>query len=76
MIRLAFLQNKMKLDSHCEKGIFVGYDKQSPAYLIYFAESTDIKRVWCVKFSDYYDNSPLMKQEDEHTELSDNISNT
>ena len=56
------------------KSISVSYDKQSPAYLIYFPESTAIKRVWCVKFIDSY-NNPLMKHEDEHTELSDYISN-
>ena len=44
-----YVQNKMKLDPHCEKGIFVGYDKQSPAYLIYFSESMAIKRLRCFK---------------------------
>ena len=34
------------------------------------------KRVRYVKFTDSYDNSPLTKQEDEHTELSNYISNT
>ena len=33
-----------------------------------------IKRVWCVKFTDSYDNSPLMKQ-NEHTVLLDYINN-
>ena len=56
-----YLQNKMKLDPHCEKGIFVGYNKQSPAYLIYFPETIAIKRVRCVKFTDSYDNSSLSK---------------
>ena len=40
-----YIQNKMKLDPRCEKGIFVSYDKQRPAYLIYFPESRAIKRV-------------------------------
>ena len=53
----------MKLDPCCEKGIFVGYDKQSPSYLIYFLEMTAIKKVKCVKFTDSYDNSPQTKQE-------------
>ena len=47
-----YVQNKTKLDPCCEKGIFVGYYKKSPAYLIYFLESTAIKIVRCVKFSD------------------------
>ena len=71
-----YVQNKTNLYPLYEKGIFVGYDKRSPAYLIYFQESTAIKRVWCVKFADLYNNSPQMKQEDEHIELSDYISNT
>ena len=57
------VKNKMKLDPHCEKGIFVSYDKQSPAYLIYFPATMAIKRVRCVKFTDSYDNSPLSKQD-------------
>ena len=65
----------MKFDPCCEKGIFVGYDKQSPVYLIYFPESTAIKRVRRVRFTDSYDNSPQMKQ-DKNTELSDYISTT
>ena len=65
----------MKLDTRCEKGLFFNYEKQSPAYLIYFPESRAIKRVRCVKFTNY-DNSSLMKQEDEQTELSYYISST
>ena len=38
-----YVQNKTKLELRCEKGIFVGYDQQSPAYLIYFSETTAIK---------------------------------
>ena len=56
-----YVQNKIKLDPHCEKAIFVSNDKQSPAYLIYFLETTAIKRVRCVKFTDSYDNSPQSK---------------
>ena len=62
-----YVQNKTKLDPHFEKGIFVGYDKQSPAYLIYFPETVAIKRVRCVKFTDSYDNSSLLKP-DKNTE--------
>ena len=59
-------QNKMKLDS-CEKGVFVGYDKQSSAYLVYFPETMAIKRIRCVKFTDSYDNGSLLKP-DKNTE--------
>ena len=47
-----------KFDPRSEKVIFLSYDRQSPAYLIYFPESTAIKRVTCIKFTDSY-NSPL-----------------
>lgn len=33
----AYKQHKGKLDSRCEKGIFVGYDKNSPAYMVLFS---------------------------------------
>ena len=56
-----YVQKKMKLDPCCEKGIFVNYDKLSPAYLVYFLETTAIKRVRCVKFTDSYYNSSLSK---------------
>ena len=48
----AYVQDKKKLDARSEKGVFVGYDKGSPAYLVYFPERGDIRRVRCVKFND------------------------
>ena len=72
-----YVQNKKKLEPRCEKGIFVGYDKQSPAYLIYFPETKAIKRVRCVKFTDSSNNSCLSEPgENEQMVLSDLISNT
>ena len=62
-----YIQNKTKLELCCEKGIFVGYDKLNPAYLIYFPETMAIKRVRCVKFTDSYDNSTILKP-DNNTE--------
>ena len=38
-----YVQNKTKLDPHCENGIFAGYDKQNPTCFIYFPETTTIK---------------------------------
>ncbi len=43
-------QNKKKLDSRCEKGIFVGYDKNSPAYLVFYPESGKVIKNRLVKF--------------------------
>ena len=48
----AYEQNKTKLDARCKKGIFVGYDKNSPAYLVYHSDTNDIRRCRCVKFTD------------------------
>ena len=40
-----------KLEARGTKGIFVGYDKTSPAYLVYFPENGSVKRMRCVKFA-------------------------
>ena len=50
----AYEQIKSKLDPRSTAGIFVGYDLQSPAYLVYFPEKRSIKRVRCVTFHDKY----------------------
>ena len=50
----AYVQNKKKLDHRCEKGILLGYDSHSPAYLVYFAKEGNIKKVRCVTFNDKY----------------------
>ena len=49
----AYIQNAKKLDPRSKEGIFVGYDKKSPAYLVYYPENNKIERVRCVKFSDF-----------------------
>ena len=49
------VQNTKKLDARSEKGVFVGYYKGSPAYLVYFPESRSVKRVRCVKFTTDFD---------------------
>ena len=41
----AYVQNAKKLDPRSHKGIFIGYDKESPAYLIYYPESNKIEKV-------------------------------
>ena len=46
----AYTQNAKKLDPRSKKGIFVGYDKRSPAYLVYYPDTDKIEHVRCVKF--------------------------
>ena len=63
MAQLVFVMSKIKWNWNLvvKKGIFVGYDKQIPSYLIYFLETMAIKRVRCEKFTNSYDKSSLLK---------------
>ena len=45
----AYKQEKKKLDPRCTKGIFLGYDKLSPAYLMYFPEISKVMKHRAVK---------------------------
>ena len=45
----AYVQDKSKLDPRSKKGVFIGYDKYSPAYFVYFSDDMTVKRVRCVK---------------------------
>ena len=42
--------DRKKLDPKCEKGVFVEYDKNSPAYLVYHPEAGKIMKHRLVKF--------------------------
>ena len=46
----AYKQNKGKLDPRCMKGVFLGYDRGSPAYLVYFPETGKVMKCRVVKF--------------------------
>ena len=46
----AYVQVNKKLDPRSEEGIFVGYDTNSSAYLVYFPRHNEVQRVRCVKF--------------------------
>ena len=39
-----------KLDARCNEGIFIGYDSESPAYLVYFPTTQKVKKERLVKF--------------------------
>lgn len=51
----AYVQDKKKLDPRSEKSIFVGYDKGSTSYLVYFPEKHVIRKYRCVKFTDKFE---------------------
>ena len=61
----AYEQSKTKLDARCKKGIFLGYDRSSPAYLVYYPDINDIKRCRVVKFTDVKPEPELPVNEDE-----------
>ena len=46
----AYKQNKQKLDPRCTKRIYLGYDKGSPAYLVYIPETGKVLKYRLVKF--------------------------
>ncbi|KAJ8335974.1 hypothetical protein SKAU_G00393170 [Synaphobranchus kaupii] len=46
----AYQQDRGKLDSRCEKGRFVGHDKGSPAYLVYYPDKEKVQKYRLVKF--------------------------
>ena len=50
----AFVQNAKKLDARSQKGIFIGYDKGSPAYLVFYPDTNKVEKVRCVKFIDNF----------------------
>ena len=43
---------KKKLDARSKKGYFIGYDKYSPSYLIYFPDTKKISKNATVTFTD------------------------
>ena len=59
----AMVQNPKKLSDRAEKGIFVGYDKRSPAYLVYFPQIENVKKVRNVKFQNKVENQMLNENE-------------
>jgi hypothetical protein len=63
-----YVQEKKKLDPRSEKGVFVGYDVSSPAYLMYFPDKDTIRRVRCVKFNDKLPKPEATAQEDNSPE--------
>ena len=61
----ALVQNPKKLENRSEKGVFVGYDKDSPSYLVYFPERNTIKKCRVVKFFDNNEHDSQTNDENE-----------
>ena len=47
---------KKKLDPRCKKGLFVGYDRNSPSYLVYLPDTKSVVENRTVKFTDKYEH--------------------
>ena len=45
-----YKQDKRKLDPRCEKCVFIRYDKNSPAYIVYFPVSKKVQKHRLLKF--------------------------
>ena len=46
----SYRQDGKKLDSKAAKGIFIGYDKNSPAYMVYYPDSRKVMKNRLVRF--------------------------
>ena len=60
------IKGKTKLDSRCTKGVFVGCDRNSPAYLVHFPGKQNIRKVRCVKFFNQYEHEAVNCNDDEY----------
>ena len=49
----AYVQNKRKLDDRAKEGMFLGFDSDSPAYLVYFPQEHSVRKVRCVMFNQH-----------------------
>ena len=53
---LMYIKTKTKLDPRAEKGIVVVYDKSSPAFLVYYPDQNNAKKIRFVKFTEKFDS--------------------
>ena len=64
----AYKQEKSKLDSRCEQGVFIGYDKNSPAYLVYYPDTKRVQKHRLVKFTTKTTKERETQTSDSHIE--------
>ena len=51
-----YIKTKTKLDPRAEKGVVVVYDKSSPAFLVYYPDQNNAKKIRFVKFTEKFDS--------------------
>ena len=64
-------QPAKKLGARSKKGIFVGYDKESPSYLIYFPDKDKIRKYRCVICTDKLYEECKVDEGDRYVDLGD-----
>ena len=68
----AYKHDHKKLDPRCEKGMFVGYSKNSPAYLVYNAQTGKISKHRLVKFVRKNSTEKLTQTDEDEFEVQSN----
>ena len=48
----SYVNTHGKLDARAEQCIFIGYDRESPAYLVYYLDECRVRRARTVRFTD------------------------
>lgn len=61
-------QEKGKMDSRSVQGLFIGYDKNSPSYLVYYKDTEKVQKHRLVKFTSKTDNDKEMQTHGPHIE--------
>lgn len=51
-----FITGTKKLDPRCKRGYFIGYDRESPAYLVYYPETRTVMKHRLVTFTERFKN--------------------
>ena len=67
----AYKQEKGKMESRCDEGVFIGYDKNSPAYLVYYPDTEKVQKHRLVKFTTKTTNEMGTQTEQSHTGYGD-----
>ena len=50
----ALVDEKKKLDARSEEGVFLGHDRDSPAFIVYFPDQNKMRKVRCVRFTERF----------------------
>lgn len=67
----AYKQEKGKLESRSKQAIFIGYDKNSPAYLLYYPDTDKVQKHRLVKDTTKVTRKEEMQSPELHIECSE-----